>query len=205
MSTFFYDDAIVAKLKLWAERTDMSVLGPDETQRFFEMIADKTNDKPLKLPIIALKRKGMYTVTNPSKKPLTFDGMTLKANTDKSTLLNAIPITLSYQIDVYTRYFREADEYSRNLVFNIINYPKFSIEIPYEGNSIEHSANMRLVQDLENTSSIPERLSLGQFTRISIGIEVDDAYLFDVRTLDNYSIAFSIVDDGGIVVASDST
>lgn len=200
MSTYLYDDAFVQKLKLWTERTDVSVLGPDDTQSFLEILADKSNDKPIKLPVIALKRKGMYTVTNPSKKPLTFDGLTLKANLGKSTNLNAIPITLSYQIDVYTRYFKEADEYSRNLVFNLINYPKLEIELPYEGAKIQHDANIRITQELENNSSIPERLSVGQFTRISIGIEVDDAYLFDVRTLNNYSIGFRVIDDGGVDV-----
>ena len=180
------------KLKKWTERTSISILGPDDTQRLFEILADTTGDKSLKLPIISLKRRGMYTVSNPSKKPLTFDGMTLDANIARSTFLNAVPITLSYQIDIYTRYFKEADEYSRNFVFNIVNYPKLVIELPYEGLHIQHDANIRLAPTLENNSSIPERLSLGQFTRISIGVEIDDAYLFDVRTLDNYSIDFQI-------------
>ena len=193
MSTYLYDDAFVKKLKLWTEKTDVSVISPEETQRFLEMLSDKSGDKPIKLPIVALKRKGMYTVTNPSKKPLTFDGLMLKANVEKSTQLNAIPITLAYQIDIYTRYFKEADEYSRNLIFNIVNYPKLNIELPYEGMHIDHDANIRLSPDVENTSDIPERLSFGQFTRVSIGVDIDDAYLFDVRVHSNYSIDFKII------------
>ena len=190
MSTYFYDDAIVKKLQLWTRNTEVTITGPDETRRLFEVIADKTNDSPIKLPLICLTRRGGYQVTAPSKKPLSFDGLTLEANLKKSQQLNAVPITINYQLDVYARYFKEADEYARNLVFNIINYPTFQVEIPYENIDIEHDANIRLVSEVEDNSGIPERLISGQFTRITLGLEVDDAYLWDVRTRDNYSIGF---------------
>ena len=199
MSTYFYDDAIVRKLQLWTRNTEVTIVGPEETRRLFEVVADKTNDSPIKLPMICLTRRGGYEVTAQSKKPLSFDGLTLKANIDKSRQLNAIPITIQYQIDVYTRYFKEADEYTRNLIFNIINYPRFQVEIPYENIDIEHDANLKLISEVENNSSIPERLMGGQFTRMTLGIEVDDAYLWDVRTRDNYSIGFRLSMDDEVI------
>ena len=48
MSTYFYDDAIVKKLQLWTRNTEVTITGPDETRRLFEVIADKTNDSPIK-------------------------------------------------------------------------------------------------------------------------------------------------------------
>lgn len=42
-----------------------------------EVLANKTNDKSIKLPIIAIRRPNGFTITNPNKKPLTFDGLSL--------------------------------------------------------------------------------------------------------------------------------
>ncbi|MBO5711334.1 MAG: hypothetical protein J6R47_00710, partial [Acholeplasmatales bacterium] len=101
---------------------------------------------------------------------------------------NAIPIGIAYQLDIYTRYLEEADEYARNFIFNIINYPKLTIELPYESQGIKHDANIRITSDIDDNSDIPERLIPGQFTRLTLGINIDDAYLFDVRVKDNLSI-----------------
>ena len=54
---------------------------------------------------------------------MTFDGATIEATLKKSKSLQAIPIRLQYQIDIFTRYREEADEYLRNFVYNILNYP----------------------------------------------------------------------------------
>ena len=83
------------------------------------------------------------------------------------------------------KYLQEADSYARNLVFNIINYPVVTIDIPYYDLGISHESNIRLVSDVEDNSDIPERLISGQFKRYTIGINIDDAYLFDVRVKDN--------------------
>ena len=115
--------------------------------------------------------------------------MTKDATIEKSLQLNAIPINIPYQLDVYTRYFEEADSYMRDLVFNIINHPTFELEI-YDNDItyISHNANIRLVSDVENNSDIAERLIPGQFTRLTISLSLDDAYLWDPRVRNNYLI-----------------
>lgn len=188
MSVGLYDKAFLDKLNNWTKDTKVTVTGPEETSRLFRMVADETNDKPIQLPLIALRRPGGFTVLNTGKRPLSFDGATLDANHDVASQLNAIPISIPYQLDVYTRYFNEADEYVRNLVFNIINYPKLDIVIPYNNENYVHHSNIRLQGEVDDNSDIPERLISGQFTRMSMKIDVDDAYLFDVRYRDVYSI-----------------
>lgn len=189
MSTKLYDDLLVAKLKEWSQKTRIEVYGPEDTRRLFEIIADKTDDEPIKLPIICLRRTGGYEILNKNKKPLTYDGMTKDATIEKSLQLNVIPINIPYQLDVYTRYFEEADSYMRDLVFNIINHPTFELEI-YDNDTtyISHNANIRLVSDVENNSDIAERLIPGQFTRLTISLSLDDAYLWDPRVRNNYLI-----------------
>lgn len=194
MGVRYYDEALLNKLKKWTAGTEMQITGVNETKRLFEVLADKNDDRQIQLPIIALSRQGGYVILNKNKQPLSFAGSTMVQNEQRGAKLNAIPIGISYQLDIYTRYLEEADEYARNIVFNIINYPKLTIEIPYESLGLLHDANIRLKTDVEDNSDIPERLIPGQFTRLTIGIDIDDAYLFDVRIKDNLSIVESRID-----------
>ena len=95
--------------------------------------------------------------------------------------LNFIPIKLDYQLDIYTRYQKEADEYVRNFIFNIINYNKIIIDVPYYDEYFEHTSTIRVGNDVHDNSNIPERLIPGQFTRYTLDINIDDAYLWDIR------------------------
>lgn len=188
MGVKFYDDALLNKLKNWTAGIPLTLTGVNETKRLFETLLDKGNDKQIQLPLIALSRPGGYTILNKNKRPLSYTASSFVANIDRSAKVNIVPIGIAYQIDIYTRYLEEADEYARNLIFNIINYPKLNIEIPYENLGITHDANIRITSDIDDNSDIPERLIPGQFTRLTLGINIDDAYLFDVRIKDNITI-----------------
>lgn len=191
MAVRFYDEALLQKFQKWTRDTHILLTGVNESRRLFEVVADTKNDKPIELPLISLSRPGGYTIHEKYKQPKSYMGSTMILTTENGAQLNAIPIGISYQIDIYARHLAEADEYARNLVFNIINYPKLQIEIPYEDSGLFHDANIRLTSDVEDNSDIPERLIPGQFTRLTIGIDIDDAYLFDVRVRDNLSIVES--------------
>lgn len=190
MSVNLYDKALLEKLNNWTKNTEMTVVGPDESRRIFEVVADNNNDKPIRLPMLVLTRPGGYSVNDQglAKRPLSYNGAKLRADVETSVLLNAIPITIPYQLDVYCRYFEQADEYSRNLVFNIINFPKLTITIPYNGENYRHDSNIRMDGGIEDNSGIPERLVAGQFTRLTIALDIDDAYLWDVRKAGNWTI-----------------
>ena len=140
--------------------------------------------------MIVLNRTGGYSVLDMglAKHPISYDGVKIRFTEESSVLLNAIPISIPYQLDVYTRYFEEADEYTRNLVFNIINYPKLTVTIPYNNENYKHDANIRMESEIQDNSDIPERLSIGQFTRMTISLYIDDAYLWDIKKVGNWSI-----------------
>ena len=188
MSVYLYDEAFVKKLQNWTKDTQIQIYSPDDTRRLFEVMADNSNDGPIKLPILCLRRKSGLNVANTNKQPITFSGMVIENNIEKSVILNAIPIEVSYQLDIYTRYFKEADEFLRNLTFNIINYPKLAINIPYNGVNFEHNGFIRMSNDIEDNSNVPERLINGQFTRLTININIDDAYLWNTKVKDNLSV-----------------
>lgn len=105
-----------------------------------------------------------------------------------SKVLNAVPIKITYQLDIYTKYFAEADEYARNFIFNFINYPKLSIEIPYNNAKVLHDSTVLVESTISDSSDIPERLIAGQFSRMTIRLSIDDAYLFSVPFMDNWKV-----------------
>lgn len=189
MSVALYDKMLVEKLRKWTKKTQINVYGPSETRRLFEVIEDKTNDEPIKLPIICLTRPGGYTIENPNKKPMTYDGLTLFSDENSSLQLNAIPIIINYQLDVYTRFLEEADAYVRDIIFNIINHSTFEVNIPYNDTNIIHKANIRVSNEVEDNSNVPERLIPGQFTRLTLNVTLDDAYIWDSRVRSNVYIS----------------
>ena len=188
MGVRLYDEALLAKLQGWTRNTKLNITGVNDTRRVFQVIGDKTGDEPIKLPLITLSRPAGYEILNTNKKMLTFDGALIGVSEKYGKQLNAVPIQINYQLDVYAKYLAEADEYARNLVFNIINYPKVTVTLPYNDSKVEHDSNIRLLSEVQDNSDVPERLIPGQFTRLSLSMTIDDAYLFDIRVRDNISI-----------------
>lgn len=188
MSVRLYDDALVKKITNWVKDEKVRILSPDETLELFQKIANDKNDEPISLPIISLTRSREVDLDHPHKKMMTFDGMMLDATVDKSLQIDAIPMTLNYQLDIYTRYKYEADEYMRNFVFNLVNHPKVKVVLPYNDINYTHYSNVRLVPTIEDNSDVPNRLVSDQFTRWTISFTIDDAYLFSLPYKSNVQI-----------------
>ena len=188
MSVRLYDDALVKKIRNWVKDENVRILSPDETLELFQKIANDKNDEPISLPIISLTRSREVDLDHPHKKMMTFDGMMLDATVDKSLQIDAIPMTLNYQLDIYTRYKYEADEYMRNFVFNLVNHPKVKVVLPYNDINYTHYSNVRLIPTIEDNSDVPNRLVSDQFTRWTISFTIDDAYLFSLPYKSNVQI-----------------
>lgn len=188
MGVYLYDNALLDKIKNWTSSTNITITGINNTNQMLDVVEDMTNDTPIQLPMIQISRNGGYDILNKQKKPLSYNALAIGKKGTKKLVLNAIPISVTYQIDIYTRYLQEADEYMRNLVFNIINYPCLSILVPYESTKFKHESTIHLISDVQDNSDIPERKIPGQFTRLSVSISVDDAYIWDVRKFDTYKI-----------------
>ena len=191
MAIRFYDAAVCNKIKNWVKDPNLKVLSPSDASRLFQLKADENLDKPLTLPLIAISRDENMEIISTAKKALTYDGGHIKASPETSELLNGIPIKLTYQLDIYCRYFAEADEYMRNFIFNLINYPNVSIEIPYNDAKVVHNSTIQLQNQVADNSNIPERLIRDQFTRMTIKFTIDDAYLFSVPFMDNWKIEYT--------------
>lgn len=184
MSLALYDKAFVKKLNKITENTNIHVYSPDDTRRLFEIIADESDDKPLKLPIVCLRRQDGYTIREMGNNPRSKNSLKLTQTNDQSgssIQLNVIPISINYQIDIFSRKLEEADAIAREMVFILTNSPSLIVTVPYNDIDLEHKSNVVLGGNVRDNSSISERLISGQFTRFTIDCSVSDAYLFDTR------------------------
>ena len=190
MGIRYYDQAVYDKIQSWIPDNRVRILKPDETTRLFQTVADLSNDKPISLPLIAISRDRNITMDVSTRRPLSYDGLNIVASKDgtKSIQLNAIPILVHYQVDIYTQKYDEADAYLRELIFSFVNHPKLTIEFSYNGAKIEHIANLKLLSDVSDNSDISERLFPGQFTRWTLQLQLQDAYLFNTPVKDNWRI-----------------
>lgn len=200
MAISYYDEAVTQKIKGWlADNSQLRVLSPDESNRLIQTIADETNDKPLKLPLIAISRNKDIEIESAIKQNKSFDGLIIDQDTQNNTTvhLNVIPIKTTYQIDIYTKKRVEVDEYVRQYLFKLINNPQIIIEIPYNNYIVRHTANLRVLNTISDTSDIPTHIFSGQFYKWTIQLELQDGFLFSIPRKKGWKIC------GVKVVAAD--
>ena len=183
MAISYYDEAITQKIKNWlADSSKLRVLSPDESNRLIQLAAEDSNDKPLKLPLIAISRNKDIELESAIKQNKSFDGFILTKDDKTATTvhMNVIPIKTTYQIDIYTKKRIEADEYIRQYLFKLINNPQIIIEIPYNNFIVRHTANLRVLNTISDTSDIPTHVFAGQFYKWTIQLELQDGFLFSI-------------------------
>ncbi len=191
MAISYYDDAVTAKIKGWlADNSTLRVLNPDETKRVIELQAEDSGDAPLKLPLLTISRNKELEVTNTIKQNKSFDGLVIfpenAKNVTATVHMNVIPVKTLYQLDIYTKKQLEADEYVRQFLFKLINNPQIIVEIPYNNYIVKHTANLRVLNSVSDTSDIPTRLFSGQFYRWTIQLELQDGFLFSLPYKKNW-------------------
>lgn len=180
MGIRLYDEALVQKIQNWVKDPNLQILKPDEATRFFEMTLDQKRDAPIHLPLISINRDRNIEIQNVQKQPRTFSGFNQSTKEEVMIPADIIPINISYQIDIYTKGMVEADEYIRNFVFNFINYPRLTINIPYNNFNVEHVADIHLDPNIADNSDIKEHLFADEFVRFTLKINIDHAYLFSL-------------------------
>lgn len=189
MAISYYDDAVTAKIKGWlADNSTLRVLNPDETKRAIELNAEDSGDAPLKLPLLVISRNKELEIANTIKQSKSFDGLIVHEDTANAATvhMNVIPVKTLYQLDIYTKKQLEADEYVRQFLFKLINNPQIIVEIPYNNYIVKHTANLRVLNSVSDTSDIPNHLFPGQFYRWTIQLELQDGFLFSIPYKKNW-------------------
>lgn len=210
MACRYYDDLLVKKLQNWVpENSKLRILKPNESKRLFELTANDNADQAFKLPFIALSRNNDIELLSTVKQPKSFDGLTLNTDILRADLsglkgkeyeealkkipkitakLNAIPVKLEYQMDIYTKKYEEGDELVRQFLFKLINNPLMIVEFTYNGIVFRHTTNIRILSTVSDTSDIGERVFSGQFTRWTIQMELHDTFLWSIPYKENWTL-----------------
>lgn len=196
MACRYYDDMLIAKLLKWLPTTsNLRVLNPSESKRLFELTADDNKDKPMILPLVALSRGKDIELLSTVKQPRSYDGLKLLSTDDCTYQFNVLPIKLVYDLNIYTKTADEADEYVRTFLFKLINNPVIKVRIPYNGTELEHIANIRVMNNVSDTSDISERIFSGQFYCWTIQLEIQDAFLFNIPYRKNWKLCIRDADE----------
>lgn len=183
MAINYYDEAVTQKIRSWLpDNTKLRVLSPDESDRLIKLAAEDSGDQPLTLPLIAISRNKDLEIESAIKQNKSFDGLIIGRDDASATTvhLNVIPIKTTYQLDIYTKKRIEADEYIRQYLFKLINNPRIIIEIPYNGYNVRHTANLRVLDTVSDTSDIATHIFPGQFYKWTIQLELQDGFLFSI-------------------------
>ena len=189
MAISYYDEAVTEKIKGWlADSSTLRVLSPEESNRLFQLIADDKKDQEITLPIIALSRNKDIEIESTIKQSKSFDGYILKkdVNTATTVHLNVIPIKTTYQLDIYTKRQIEADAYIRQYLFKLINNPQIIIEFTYNNYIVKHTANLRVLSTVSDTSDISTHIFPGQFYKWTIQLELQDGFIFSLPSKTNW-------------------
>lgn len=195
MAINYYDEAVTQKIKGWlADSSKLRVLSPDESTRLIQLNAEDSGDAPLQLPLIAISRNKDLEIESTIKQNRSFDGLIIGKNAAGTATvhLNVIPVKTTYQIDIYTKKRIEADEYVRQYLFKLINNPQIIIEIPYNSKNLDyvvrHTANLRVLNTISDTSDISTHVFPGQFYKWTIQLELQDGFLFSIPQKQNWRI-----------------
>lgn len=183
MAISYYDEAVTQKIKGWlADSSKLRVLSPDESSRLIQLNAEDTDDKAFTLPMIAISRNKDIEITSAIKQNMSFDGLIIDKDVTKAETvhMNVIPVKTTYQIDIYTKKRIEADEYVRQYLFKLINNPQIIVEIPYNNRIVRHTANLRVLDTVSDTSDISTHIFPGQFYKWTIQLELQDGFLFSI-------------------------
>lgn len=184
MGLRYYDDALSAKIAAWVApltgESKIKVLKPDEIKKLYTIEADESANDSLKLPLIAISRNTEIEVRHRTKQPMSYDGLMLESDGEQALQLDAIPVDLTYQIDMFTRRYDEGDELLREMLFKIVNNPQLVVEFTYNNKTQKHVSSILLHSTVRDNSDISERLFSGQFTRWTLGIDIIGAYIFSL-------------------------
>ncbi|HHW90864.1 MAG TPA: hypothetical protein GX745_08200 [Clostridiales bacterium] len=184
MGLRYYDDALSAKIAAWVApltgKSKIQVLKPDEIKKLYTIEADESANDSLKLPLIAISRNTEIEVRHRTKQPMSYDGLMLESDGEQALQLDAIPVDLTYQIDMFTRRYDEGDELLREMLFKIVNNPQLVVEFTYNNKTQKHVSSILLHSTVRDNSDISERLFSGQFTRWTLGIDIIGAYIFSL-------------------------
>lgn len=189
MSVYLYDKAIANRLE--SVLTNVKGINVVPAERAFTKSFDE-NDNP-ELPAVSIYREG-FSLKQDTRNMTAYKKGRNEVDT-QGTLFNtkALPLSIRYQIDVWTRTREQNDELSRDIIWFFTLYPEHKITVNYGGFVRDIKFNTFLELDITNNSQISEFENRGQYYRSTMGVIVDEAQLFMVSSQNKLNFEFEII------------
>lgn len=174
MSVYLYDEAILNRIRTVLGEDTIHIITP-------EKVFTKSNNKgddPI-FPGVSLYRPS-YSLSTLGK---TMSGYRVGRQEYSETLnqiisTRALPISINYQIDVYTRYREQNDELTKELLWFFSLYPLHKLTLTFDDYEKTIEFNVFLGDEITDNSEINEFENKGQYYRSSFYLTVDSAQLF---------------------------
>lgn len=223
VGVYAYDIAIIKDLRARfnytkdGKKKTNNIIQITNSENVFNIIGDIENDT-IQFPIISLIRTG-WQFTGSEPEFLNNSGGLVgymegeKGERIKQVRLQAFPIQINYQLDIWTQNRYDNDVIAREFCWFYKQNPQLRVFIPH-GLNITEPFNLFIEPEVVDNSDIAEHNSRGRYYRQTIGLYVDDAYLwkssvtnvpgidivkFSIYTGDISNIENKIEDDDGLI------
>lgn len=172
MNVCTYDDAIINDLRIITQDSRIHITPANNV---FNLIG-RLEDDVIEMPLISLTRTG-WSLSDSKPHAAKFDGGLVSVDESGIKRVQVIPISINYQLDVWTKSREENDNILRELIFYYSTHPSLLINIDHNLN-ISHYFNIFIDSNIEDNSDIIEHKNRGEYFRQTLSIYTDDAYLW---------------------------
>lgn len=172
---YLYDRAVVDKFREIFRDPRITVQPPENAIRY---TAQLENDD-VTFPLISINRTNWSVRDSDINWAQSRTGIADHINDNNTvSVMRAIPIQMSYQLDIYTVDRITNDEIYRELIFYFLKHPTLEVEIPYTLDN-KHVFNLVMDSDITDNSDTVEHINKGVLYRYTSTWNVTDAYLFE--------------------------
>lgn len=180
MSAYLYDTAIIENLQQIVGDDRIRIVVIDNAMD----VIPRLDDDKFMLPLITLTRTGWSIQSQNNNHSARYEGALSEIQYDPNKYCDLnlkraqfVPMTITYSLDVWTRYRQENDEIIRELYWYYMTSPTLQIKVPYDLD-FDHNFNLFLEQDIEDNSDLSQHLNRGEYFRQTINMYTDDAKLW---------------------------
>ena len=188
MSVYFYDKAITDRIRTVIGDPDVHII---TSEKMFTKSKDAHDDP--EMPAISLYRSG-FSLSTLNKNIVMYRRGRYERDPETHSLYftQALPISITYQVDVWTRTREQNDEFVRELLWYFTLFPEHRIQLTYENFNQSVGFNVFLGDQVIDNSEINEFENRGQYYRSTFEISVDEAQIFMVRKTDYDKIKITV-------------
>lgn len=177
MSVYLYDTAITERIRNVLQDPNIHIV---PSEKMFTKSKD-ANDNPA-FPAVSIFRPSYSLSTlNKSISGYRIGRHEYSAESNKLYATQTLPITINYQVDVWTKDRIQNDELVRELIWFYTLYPQQKLTLTYENYRRDFTFNCFVNEEITDNSNISEFEDKGQYYRTTFTLVVDEAQLFMVN------------------------